>query len=70
MLRALLALRMSNARATELAAAIGQGFAVVFGILGILYNPMLIIIALLIFLVRLAKPLKPAWRRGARDARV
>ena len=50
MLRALLALRMSNARATELAAAIGQGFAVVFGILGILYNPMLIIIALLIFL--------------------
>ena len=33
-LRALLAMRMGNARATELAATIGQGFAVVFGIVG------------------------------------
>ncbi|MFD0985826.1 site-2 protease family protein [Methyloligella solikamskensis] len=49
-LRALLAMRMSNARATELAANIGQGFAVVFGILGLFYNPMLIIIAGFIFL--------------------
>ena len=49
-LRALLAMRMGNARATELAATIGQGFAVLFGILGILYNPMLIIIAAFIFL--------------------
>jgi Zn-dependent protease/CBS domain-containing protein len=49
-LRALLAMRMGNARATELAATIGQGFAVVFGILGIFYNPMLIIIAVFIFL--------------------
>jgi len=49
-LRAVLAMRMDNTRATELAATIGQGFAVVFGILGILYNPMLIIIAAFIFL--------------------
>jgi CBS domain-containing protein len=49
-LRALLAMRVGNARATELAATIGQGFAIVFGILGILYNPMLIIIAAFIFL--------------------
>ena len=49
-LRAVLAMRMGNARATELAATIGQGFAVVFGILGIFYNPMLIIIAVFIFL--------------------
>ena len=49
-LRALLAMRMGNARATEVAATIGQGFAVVFGILGIFYNPMLIIIAVFIFL--------------------
>jgi CBS domain-containing protein len=41
---------MGNARATELAATIGQGFAVVFGILGIFYNPMLVIIAVFIFL--------------------
>ena len=49
-LRALLAMRMGNARATELAATIGQGFAVVFGVVGIFYNPMLIIIAAFIFL--------------------
>jgi Zn-dependent protease/CBS domain-containing protein len=49
-LRALLAMQMGNARATELAASIGQGFAVVFGILGIFYNPMLFIIAVFIFL--------------------
>jgi Zn-dependent protease/CBS domain-containing protein len=49
-LRALLAMRMGNARATETAAVIGQGFAVVFGVLGIFYNPMLIIIAAFIFL--------------------
>ena len=49
-LRAVLAMGMGNARATELAATIGQGFAVVFGILGIFYNPMLIIIAVFIFL--------------------
>jgi Zn-dependent protease/CBS domain-containing protein len=49
-LRALLAMRMGNARATEVAANIGQGFAVIFGILGIFYNPMLIIIAVFIFL--------------------
>jgi Zn-dependent protease/CBS domain-containing protein len=49
-LRALLAMRMGNARATEMAATIGQGFAIVFGVLGIFYNPMLIIIAVFIFL--------------------
>ena len=49
-LRALLAIWMGNASATEVAAAIGQGFAVVFGIVGIFYNPMLIIIAVFIFL--------------------
>lgn len=49
-LRAILAMRMGNARATEMAATIGQGFAIVFGVLGIFYNPMLIIIAAFIFL--------------------
>jgi Zn-dependent protease/CBS domain-containing protein len=49
-LRALLAIKLGNARATELAAGIGQAFAVVFGILGLLYNPMLVVIAIFIFL--------------------
>ena len=43
-------MRMGNARATELAATIGQGFAVVFGVVGVFYNPMLIVIAVFIFL--------------------
>lgn len=49
-LRALLAIRFGFARATELAAAVGQGFAVLLGILGIFGNPMLVIIAIFVFL--------------------
>jgi Zn-dependent protease len=41
-LRAALASRMSWSRATQIAAAIGQGLAFVFGFLGLLYNPLLI----------------------------
>jgi len=49
-LRALLAIRYGHAHATQLAASIGQGFAVAFGILGIFTNPMLIVIAIFVFL--------------------
>ena len=48
-LRALLAMAMPYARATQIAAWIGQGLAVVFGIFGIFGNPMLIFIAFFIF---------------------
>jgi Zn-dependent protease/CBS domain-containing protein len=46
----LLAMRVGNALATEITADIGQGFAVAFGILGIFYNPLLLIIAVFVFL--------------------
>lgn len=49
-LRALLAMRMGYAQATQTAASIGQALAIGFGILGILGNPMLIIIAVFVFL--------------------
>jgi Zn-dependent protease/CBS domain-containing protein len=50
-LRALLAIRFGHARATQLAAAVGQAFAVAFGIFGILYgNVTLIVIAVFVFL--------------------
>ena len=50
-LRAILAMRMGHARATQWAAAIGQGFAVAFGILGIFSgNVMLVVIAVFVFL--------------------
>ena len=48
-LRALLAMVMPYARATQIAAWIGQGLAVVFGIFGIFGNPLLIFIAIFIF---------------------
>jgi Zn-dependent protease len=48
-LRALLAMAMPYVRATQIAAWIGQGLAVVFGIVGIFGNPMLIFIAFFIF---------------------
>src|SRR6266516_3937107 len=50
-LRALLATRMSYARATQVAANIGQGFAFVFGFVGlILPNPFLIFIAFFVYI--------------------
>ena len=58
------------ARATELAANIGQGFAVVFGILGIFYNPMLIIIAVFIFLAASGEAAQAQLRAVAQGALV
>jgi Zn-dependent protease/CBS domain-containing protein len=69
-LRALLAMRMGNARATELAASIGQGFAILFGALGIFYNPMLIIIAVFIFLAASGEAAQAQLRAVAQGALV
>ncbi len=49
-LRALLAMRMRYARATQIAAAIGQGLAFVFGFVGLFSNPLLLFIALFVYL--------------------
>ena len=48
-LRAVLAIRKDYARATQMAASIGQGIAIVFGIFGLLYNPFLLLIALFVW---------------------
>ncbi len=49
-LRALLALRLDYLRATQIAATVGQGLAFVFGIIGLFSNPMLIFIALFVWI--------------------
>jgi len=49
-LRALLAVRLGYTRATRVAATIGQGLAIVFGFLGLMGNPLLVLIAVFIFL--------------------
>lgn len=49
-LRALLAMRLSYGRATQVAASIGQGIAFLFGFLGLLFNPLLIFIAIFIYM--------------------
>ena len=49
-LRALLAMKMNRVKAAQIASSIGQFIAVLFLLIGLLYNPFLIIIALFIFL--------------------
>ena len=49
-LRAVLAIGMGYTRATRVAASIGQGLAVVLGFLGLMGNPLLVLVAVFIFL--------------------
>jgi Zn-dependent protease/CBS domain-containing protein len=49
-LRALLATRKDYVSATQTAAVIGQGMALLFGFAGLIYNPMLLFIALFVWI--------------------
>src|SRR4051794_4083170 len=49
-LRALLASRIGYVKATQRAARVGQGLAVVFGLIGLCGHPMLVLIALFVWI--------------------
>lgn len=49
-LRALLATRFTYTKATQFAATLGQGIAVLFGIVGLFYNPLLLFIAFFVWI--------------------
>ena len=49
-LRALLALRLEYTQATQIAANVGQGFAFLFGFIGLFSNPFLVFVALFVWI--------------------
>jgi Zn-dependent protease/CBS domain-containing protein len=49
-LRALLAMRVSHERATDIAAQLGKAFAVLIGVFGLFTNPLLLLIAFVIWM--------------------
>jgi Zn-dependent protease len=49
-LRAVLATRKEYSRATQIAASIGQGIAIMFGFIGLFYNPLLLFIAFFVWI--------------------
>jgi Zn-dependent protease/CBS domain-containing protein len=69
-LRALLAIRLGHLRATEIAATIGQWTAFGLGFLGLFYNPMLIFIAIFVYLAAASEAQMVALRAMSRDVPV
>jgi stage IV sporulation protein FB len=69
-LRALLASRLGFVRATEIAAAIGQAVAFALGFIGLFYNPMLIFIAIFVYLAAAGEAHSVALRAVSRGVPV
>src|SRR6202023_3596701 len=69
-LRALLAIRLGHVRATEIAAMIGQWCAFGLGFLGLFYNPLLIFIAIFVYLAAASEARMVSLRAMSRDVPV
>jgi len=66
-LRAVLAMRYSRVHATQIAARIGQGLAFFFGFLGLMGNPILIFIAIFVYLAATAEAQQTGLQDVARN---
>ena len=69
-LRALLASRLGYVRATEIAASIGQFVAFALGFIGLLFNPILIFIAIFVYLAASSEAHMVALRAASRGVPV
>lgn len=69
-LRALLSMGMGRDRGTQLAARIGQGLAFLLGFLGLFGNPILLFIAIFVFLAAEGEARDSALRNAVTDLRV
>jgi Zn-dependent protease/CBS domain-containing protein len=69
-LRALLAMKIGRARATRIAASVGQAFAFGLGFLGLFGNPLLIFIAIFIYVAAAAEAQMTAIHESARGLSV
>lgn len=69
-LRALLAMRLGHVRATEIAATIGQVTAFALGFIGLFFNPILIFIAIFVYLAASSESQLVAIRAMSRDVPV
>jgi len=69
-LRALLAIRLGHVRATEIAAMIGQWTAFGLGFIGLFYNPILIFIAIFVYLAAASEAQMVSLRAMSRDVPV
>jgi Zn-dependent protease/CBS domain-containing protein len=69
-LHALLAMRLGNARATQLAASLGQILAFALGFLGLFGNPLLIFIAIFVYIAAGGEARMSAFNEAARGLSV
>jgi Zn-dependent protease/CBS domain-containing protein len=69
-LRALLALRLGHVRATEIAARVGQLAAFALGFIGLFHNPLLIFIAIFVYLAAASESQLVTIRAMSRDVPV
>ena len=69
-LRALLAMKLGGARATQVAASVGQAFAFALGFLGLFGNPLLIFIAIFVYMAAAGEAQLTAFNEAARGLSV